>query len=114
MVYFIKVIICGSWLENTVQWCRQMKRNMFGGVSCIKIKSKLKLPKPNTELKSEVIFPPEVVGKLSLAFQIPNFKSVVMLSEAEDLLQMLISICDLVVSASGRFTASGLSSFIAD
>lgn len=32
------------------------------------------LSKPNSGLKSELIFPPEVVGKLSLAFQIPNLK----------------------------------------
>lgn len=72
MVYFIKVITCRRCLESTVQWYRQMKRIMLGRGSCINIKSKLKLSETSSGLKSEVIFPPEVVGKLSLAFQIQN------------------------------------------
>lgn len=74
MVYFIEVITYGSWLESTVQWCRQMKRDILGGGSYVNIKSNLKLSKTNYGLKSGVIFPSEILGKLSLAFQIPNLK----------------------------------------
>lgn len=74
MFYLIKVITYGSRLESTVQWCRQMKRSMFGGGNCVNIKSKFKLSKTNSALKSGVICSPEVLGKLSLAFQIPNLK----------------------------------------
>lgn len=74
MVYFTKVITYGSWLESTVQWCRQIRRNMLGGESYVNIKSNLKLSNPNSGLKSGLIFPPEVLRKLSLASQIPNLK----------------------------------------
>lgn len=74
MVYFTKVITYGSWLESIVQWCRQIRRNMLGGESYVNIKSNLKLSNPNSGLKSGLIFPPEVLRKLSLASQIPNLK----------------------------------------
>lgn len=71
------------------------------------------LSRTNSRLKSELIFPLEVVGKFSC---IPDskFKSAVVLCETEDLLQMLIPLCDLAVMASGRYMASGLPSFIAE
>lgn len=76
--FFKFKIISLRWSLMEIGWRAQFsgagKWNMFEGGSCINIKSRLKLSKTNTGLKSGVIFPPKVLGKLSVAFQIPNLK----------------------------------------